>query len=191
MVQHDRQDRIAVRAPVRVRRTGEVSAQHLLRDVLPEARAVRRDVNAVRRVGRIADVERIPRPLRLAVDHARSHLRKRKRHGGPTRIGLRDRHVRRDRPIGQAPVLDIHTHPHLAQRNDHRLKARHLRPEVRAVDQTALACQRLGVVHAGMVAHVGRSVVEGGELGRHDLERVGRLVRSAPRCTSHAAELLL
>ena len=190
VVQHDRQDRGAVRAPVRVRLARVRPAEHLKGHVLAHARVLRQ----THRVGRrrwVANVQDIVGPLRFASDVPKPDFGVGQRRRRPARVGLGDRHIGGHRAVDQSAVLDIDPHPHLAERDHHRLKPRHLRPEPGASDQTIRPAELVHRPAGRVVGNVRGGVVQGGELGRHDLERVAADVGDAPRLTARAAELRL
>ena len=153
MVQNDRQDRRTTGASVRVSLARVGRAEHLKRDVGTEA-LVASEPNRVRRVRLVAHVEHVPRPHDLASDVAQPDLGVGDRRRGARRVGLRDRHVRRHRPIGDASVLDVYPHPHFSERDRHRLEARHLRPQSRATHNPVSTDERLHI-SGRVVSNVG------------------------------------
>ena len=134
VVQHDREDRRPIGATVGVRVAGVRAAEDLEGHVLAHARVLR-EAHRVGRVRRVADVQDIVGPPRFSADVAQPDLGVGQRRRRPARVGLGDRHIGGHRSVDQTAVLDVDPHPHLAERDHHRLKARHLGPQPRTRDQ--------------------------------------------------------
>ena len=161
--------------------------------VAPKLPPVERLNDPVGRELGIADVPHIEGPYVLVTDPAEAQLSEHDGHSRPRRVGLRERHVWRDRTVDEAPVHDLDAKPHLAQRDGQRLEARHLRPQARACDRPGGADQAIEVrARCDLrVTHIGLGVVQRRELDARRPHHALGNVTDAPRCTTHRADLLL